>query len=371
MLRSVGAVGEPVAGHPEALWLVPLALMTAAIFGIAELAALPFGFSPGSMLAGYGYKALRVFPAVIAVTVFAQLLLALRKSPDAPLAAFLEPYRRLASDPWLIAARALPLLLTPVVFVSFSSLKMLIPRFLPFWLDDSFAAADRALFLGHQPWELTHALFGSAAATIFFDRLYSFWVLLLSIVIVSMALFARRADRARFFLSFTLIWILLGVVGAWLGASAGPCYTQAIGASSAPEFAGLMQRLHDIGDGGVLGALDWQDMLWRSYANQDYQFGMGISAMPSLHNAIALLYALAAFRIARPLGYLFSLYGILIYIGSIHLGWHYAVDGIVSAAGAAAIWVWVDRWCSRSGYDRAVAGDRKPGLSEETAPAFA
>jgi hypothetical protein len=80
--------------------------------------------------------------------------------------------------------------------------------------------------------------------------------------------------------------------------------------------------------------------------------------MPSLHNAIAVLYALAAFRIGRLLGWFMTGYAVIIFIGSVHLGWHYAVDGIVSAAAMVLIWRWVDRWCIRSGYDAAAASER-------------
>jgi hypothetical protein len=60
--------------------------------------------------------------------------------------------------------------------------------------------------------------------------------------------------------------------------------------------------------------------------------------MPSLHNAMAVLFACAAYQADRRIGRLFAGYALLIWIGSIHLGWHYAVDGIVAAALTVAIW---------------------------------
>jgi hypothetical protein len=355
-----------MAQHPETIWLFPFVVMSIALICLAQVVGATFGMSPWSMLSGYGYKVLRMLPTVLCAAVIVQLGLSVRESPSAPAAAFLKRCRSIWSDPWLAAARAAPLVLMPFVFVAFSSLKMLMPRIIPFWLDDNLAAADRVLFLGHQPWELTHALFGAVGATYFIDKLYTFWVVLLSIAIVTVALFARRPDRARFFISFTLTWILLGVVGALVGASAGPCYSQLIGATSAPQFAGLMARLHSMATvtGGGIDALHWQAVLWQSYSHRIYAFGMGISAMPSLHNAIVTLYAFAAFRIGRLFGWFMTAYAILIFIGSIHLGWHYAVDGIFGAVGAAAIWWWVDKWCERSGYDEAVAsGGTAPGIA--------
>ena len=73
--------------------------------------------------------------------------------------------------------------------------------------------------------------------------------------------------------------------------------------------------------------------------------------MPSLHNAMAFLYLLCGFstknRVARTATALFAA---IVFIGSIHLGWHYAVDGIAAWAAVAAIW-WGSGWfLRRSGY---------------------
>jgi hypothetical protein len=341
----------------EAIWLLPVSGIALGLIALAQAVGWWHGLAPWSMLAIFANKALRVLPAVLVVAALYQLLMAIRERPTSPLLTFVERIRRYFADPWLVAARVLPLLVMPVVFMGFSSLKMLIPRYVPFWLDDPLAAIDRVIFLGHQPWELTHALFGSTTASLILDRFYALWMVLLSISIVGFALLAPRTERARFFMSFTLAWLILGVVGAWVLASAGPCYSALIGAASAPEFAGLAEKLTHLSQAteGRFTAPGWQKVLWRFYSTQNYSFGMGISAMPSLHNAIATLYALAAFRLSRRLGWLMTTYAVLIFIGSVHLGWHYAIDGILAAAAMFLIWRWVDRWCVRTGYDAAVA----------------
>ena len=360
-MASVALVGRGLRFQEEALWLVPLTLMSVGMLMVAQIVGFPFGLSPWSMLSSYASKALKALPVIVGVAIVVQLALSARAAPRKPLSEFLVRIRQLFADPWLVAARIGPLLLMPIVFVAFSSLKMLMPRFVRFWLDDSFAAIDRALFLGRQPWELTHALLGSTEATLVIDRLYTLWILFLSIAIVTVALFGRRADRARFFMAFALGWILLGVGGAWLGSSAGPCFAEQIGAASAPEFRGLVERLQSISIAthGSLGASSWQQVLWRAHSTETYSFGMGISAMPSLHNAVATLYALAAFRVGRLLGWSMTGYAVLIFVGSVHLGWHYAVDGLIGATAMALIWRWVDRWCRRCGYDEAVAGSTR------------
>lgn len=89
----------------------------------------------------------------------------------------------------------------------------------------------------------------------------------------------------------------------------------------------------------------------------------GISAMPSLHVATAVLFALTAWRIHWVLGVLFWFYALVIQMGSVHLGWHYAVDGYVGATVALVIWWGVARVGEpkRTPDRRAAVLARRPG----------
>ena len=90
----------------------------------------------------------------------------------------------------------------------------------------------------------------------------------------------------------------------------------------------------------------------------------GISAMPSLHVAIVTLCAISGWYVNRLVGGLMTLFAIVIFIGSIHLGWHYAVDGYASALATAAIWIAVGRLLRRRRGElpAAPAGRPAPGL---------
>jgi membrane-associated phospholipid phosphatase len=70
----------------------------------------------------------------------------------------------------------------------------------------------------------------------------------------------------------------------------------------------------------------------------NYVPGFGISAMPSVHVAMATLFAIGGFVMHRWIGWLMTAYAILIWIGSIYLGWHYATDGIVGASMTIGLW---------------------------------
>jgi membrane protein implicated in regulation of membrane protease activity len=58
-----------------------------------------------------------------------------------------------------------------------------------------------------------------------------------------------------------------------------------------------------------------------------------------MHNAVAILLACAAFEINRVMGWMLTLFATLIFIGSIHLGWHYALDGVVAAIISIGLWI--------------------------------
>jgi hypothetical protein len=69
--------------------------------------------------------------------------------------------------------------------------------------------------------------------------------------------------------------------------------------------------------------------------------------MPSIHVAMPLLYALAGGATARWLGVAFGTYGLLILLGSVHLGWHYAVDGYLSIVAVLLLWWGTGRLVNR------------------------
>jgi hypothetical protein len=50
------------------------------------------------------------------------------------------------------------------------------------------------------------------------------------------------------------------------------------------------------------------------------------------------LFALTAFHLDRRLGWAMSALAVVIFLGSVHLAWHYAIDGYASAAFVMAAW---------------------------------
>ena len=107
----------------------------------------------------------------------------------------------------------------------------------------------------------------------------------------------------------------------------------------ASPFAGLHAYLTDVATIHPLSSSLTKEYLWQAYTGQHNLPG-GISAMPSMHNAQVALFVAFAYSLDRRFGHAMLVYAVLIFVGSIHLGWHYAVDGIVGIAAALAVW-WV------------------------------
>src|SRR5690606_9683564 len=77
--------------------------------------------------------------------------------------------------------------------------------------------------------------------------------------------------------------------------------------------------------------------------------GTGISAMPSMHLAIVTLNACMLTSLNRQVGIVAWIYVALIQLGSVYLGWHYAIDGYFSIAVVCVIWWSVRQLQSRLG----------------------
>ena len=65
-----------------------------------------------------------------------------------------------------------------------------------------------------------------------------------------------------------------------------------------------------------------------------------------MHVAMAALIAIAAWKVSRRLGALAWAFALLILVGSVQLGWHYAVDGYLSLLLVPPIWL-LAGWISR------------------------
>lgn len=213
---------------------------------------------------------------------------------------------------------------TSVLFLLWlAPLKGAIPHRGGYWADATLAETERSAF-GVDPWVILHLL--PDAVTPVIDLIYGAWIVLIVMVSLIVATFASERLMARYFLSWGMAWLFLGVVVAHLLPSAGPIFGPDLGFG----FEGLHAELK-----GTL-AMQFHDMLWAVQSGHSIDLGGGISAMPSMHCAITFLFAATAWR--TRLREAVILYAAIIWFGSVYLGWHYVLDGLVSLIGVVLIW---------------------------------
>jgi hypothetical protein len=230
---------------------------------------------------------------------------------------------------------------------AFSFFKCLIPDIQPFTWDGWLASCDATIHFGSPPWQLLQHLLGYSWLTRFIDFSYILWAVVIPFGMIWFAIGPCGSGlRMQVILTNVIAWFLLGNVMALAFSSAGPCYYQHV-AGSADPFSPLMEYLNRVNDQYGIYALRIQAWLWDGFTVQNTTLGYGISAMPSMHVGAIFLLALAAWQSHRILASLLLAYTVIILIGSVHLGWHYALDGYVALVGVWMIWSIVGRLLRR------------------------
>jgi PAP2 superfamily len=234
--------------------------------------------------------------------------------------------------------RALRLTCLFAAFIlTFPTWKSQIPHFNPYVWDETIAALDRAIHFGAQPWEVLNRVTGYGLITTILDKIYYLWFPAIFMALGAAALSAESRVSQRFLISFALSWIIIGVALAIAFSSVGPIFLDRL-TGTPSEFATLAGKLEAVDAAYGLRTIEVRDQLWDSYLGMDTGIVSGISAMPSMHNAICVLIFLAARHIHRVVAIAAGLFALVIFTGSVHLGWHYAVDGYASAALVPIIW---------------------------------
>jgi hypothetical protein len=143
--------------------------------------------------------------------------------------------------------------------------------------------------------------------------------------------------KTRFFLTYMLILILLGNVAAAVFMSAGP-FSFGLTPGIDNPYQPLLTYL-DHGDiGRMFSAPLFQKYLFAAYQKHMIEFGTGISAFPSIHVAMAMLWVIHFWRSHGIILGLALAHLVVILFGSVHLAWHYAIDGYAGILGSILIY---------------------------------
>lgn len=225
-------------------------------------------------------------------------------------------------------------LMLPIFFSLFTSVKSSINRIIPFYADPFLANADHFL-MGHDAWRVLQPLVGLPIITFALSFVYNLWF----IVVISALFWATFSIsdlrlRSQYLVAFVLVWAILGNVLAVLFSSVGPCfYSDFYGLS---RYADLMAYLHSADRDFPIWSVNSQQYLLK--ANNGPHFGAGISAFPSMHIGAVMLNVMLCRHLHRFWRIVSLTFLMLILIGSVQLGWHYAVDGYFSILAVPLIW---------------------------------
>jgi hypothetical protein len=311
------------------------AVVFAAGYALAVASGYMLAPSPLDFAASYvGVAALIVG---LTLVLLKMLRMALVERPQSPVAELARWVRHDVLSPARLANGICGMTFVFLLLGGFTMAKNTISRFGGFRWDASFAELDRMLHFGVYPHELLQPVLGHPWITFLLDRNYVLWfsVLFASCFIASFQV-ERSFARHRFLLALLLVWGIGGVVLATLFASAGPVYFARVTGATDP-YAAHFAYLHQVASDLGLKALGIQEKLWATYTAEP-SLSL-ISAMPSMHSAITVLVFLACWQQGGWLRIVGGAFTAMILLGSVHLGWHYAIDAYAGILIAAAAWM--------------------------------
>lgn len=223
--------------------------------------------------------------------------------------------------------------------VGYTFIKRAIPHAVPFQWDMSLMALDQTLHFGTHPYQWLAPLLDHPWITFVLNVNYNGWFFVMFMLWFWQGFHGQDTElRQRFLLGFTLTWFLGTCVLGTLFSSVGPCFYGKLLPNEPDPYVPLMQYLATASEHYPIWSLAIMDELWKNYQT-GHGVVNGISAMPSMHVGTSVLFAMLGFTSGhRWIGILLSIFAALIFIGSIHLGWHYAIDGYAGAAVAGFGW---------------------------------
>jgi len=241
-----------------------------------------------------------------------------------------------APEKWpRLAAAAATLALLHWDNATYSTLKRMIPLGGPGGWDRALADLDARLHGGDAGPALHRLIDAPWFVRLVEVNYFVVWTGTVAVVSAWVVL-ARGFDGARTRLILVYLFVLagLGNAAAWAFASAGPLFYGRFAGDDA-RFAAVTAAV-ERGRDAVLSTAGLRDYLLALHDAGRLDIGTGISAFPSVHLGLSVFVALAVGAAAPRWRVLAWAWVAAIQFGSVHLGWHYAIDGYVSVLAVLA-----------------------------------
>ena len=301
-------------------WVIPALVFVAFQYPLAFALSMRLGFPHVPPIFGYFVIGLVVTVAGGVILMLRSMWHLVRAGEQHPAAVLLAQLRANRSR---ILVGMLGIQLVVLQVGSLTWLKSMMPLVVPFWADPMLADLDQAIF-GTDPWRL---LMWMKPAEPLIDYVYALWFPAKSLVMFSILVSPPGFRKSRAALAYFFTIGLFGVIGQYAFSSAGPLFY---------EIAGFGSRFADMPLTPVVQSA--RAYLWNVYLTGGDNIGAGISAMPSIHVALAAWIAFSVRSVFPRLAILgWTFFGFIL-VGSVYLGWHYAVDGIAGTLAAVVSW---------------------------------
>ncbi|KAA1185579.1 hypothetical protein FP026_00750 [Rhizobium tropici] len=288
------------------------------------LAAVAWPFRYFTLLGIYAQTFLICIPMISFAGVIAGGILTDKMAP------LRRALRILRNDGLQMTAVVLGFLLFLTAFTTF---KIAIPEIKPFYADPLLASMDRTIF-GADVWFFSHMMVNRPMLLVLAFQYEVTWKVMWFAMFVFIGLWSDRKRGARYLLAHALTLIICGTVLATALSSVGPIFYDRI--YGGDRFADLDTILR--GQGDAMDTWLTSNYLFLAYESGQPYLGSGISAMPSIHVAVAALNAFFLTSLNRWLGIIaWSFFAVIAFM-SVYTGWHYVSDSVLSLIVVSIIW---------------------------------
>ena len=337
--KGAGQVTERAGQLPDprglAAWAPPI-LLCAAMLAVAVAVSIVGGIDPSGLVLPYLYVSCGVTILACLVFVFVEVTRMAPQRQSRPVQRVVERLRPRAG------LLLLPAVIFPLFLSAFTTAKVGIPMLVGYGWERNWAELDAAIF-GTDVWRLAQAV-APRWSLPFWEYSYTLgWGAVTYFAVAYLTIKASPAKVLIFFTATFATWLTGGWLMAYCTSAAGPVFAHLADPTLQERFRPLHEFLAaNFAENGPIRFS--QHYLEVTRFDPVAVKGGGISAMPSMHLAMAALFVIAAWRSAWFLPAI--AFWLVIFVGSGLFGYHYWVDGIAGAAIALAAW-WAANACYR------------------------